>query len=171
MELGHLRHRLSRPYYLGSHSYFLTICTNHRRKLFTDARLVELLIALLSDQFCRCGFSIYAYCFMPDHCHILAASRTETSDLAKAVRAFKGTSAARARSLGIHNLWQRDYFDHILRSSESFDAAAAYIFENPVRASLVSDPREWPFSGSFVSEWTNLRPPAVTFVPPWKKPM
>jgi len=130
--------------------------------------LVELLIALLSDQFYRCGFSIYAYCFMPDHCHILAVSIAESSDLAKAVRAFKGSAAARARSLGIRNLWQRDYYDHILRSSESFDAAAAYIFENPVRA---SDPREWPFSGSFVFEWKNLRPPAITFVPPWKKPM
>ena len=168
MRVEHPRHRLSRPYYLGARSYFLTICTDHRRKLFTDAQLVELLIALLNAQFCPCGFSIYAYCFMPDHCHILAVSIAESSDLAKAVRAFKGSAAARARSLGIRNLWQRDYYDHILRSSESFDAAAAYIFENPVRA---SDPREWPFSGSFVFEWKNLRPPAVTFVPPWKKPM
>ncbi len=135
----HPRHRLARPYYLGSRSYFLTICASQRRKLFTDQRLVELLVNELA-QFRSQGFSIYAYCFMPDHCHVLAVAMTDTSDLAKAVRAFKGASAAHVRALGIRNLWQRDYYDHILRSGESFDAAAAYIFENPVRSGLASDP-------------------------------
>jgi putative transposase len=165
----HPRHRLPRPCYLGLRSYFLTVCASQRRKLFTDARLVELLISELGQQFRSHGFSIYAYCFMPDHCHVLTVALTETSDVARAVRAFKGASAARARSLGIRNLWQRDYYDHILRSSESFDAAAAYIFENPVRARLVFHPHDWPFSGSFVLEWKNLGHSAVAFVPPWKK--
>jgi REP element-mobilizing transposase RayT len=123
---------------------------------------------VLRDQFCRHGFSIYAYCFMPNHCHILVVSLADSSDLAKAVRAFKGTSTARTRPLGIRNLWQRDYYDHILRSSESFEAAAAYIFENPVRAGMVSHSYDWPFSGSFVFEWKDFRLPEVKFVPPWK---
>ena len=148
----HPRHRLARAYYLGPRSYFLTICTSQRRKLFTDQRLVELLVNELA-QFLSQGFSIYANCFMPDHCHVLAVAMTDTSDLAKAVRAFKGASAAHVRSLGIRNLWQGDYYDHILRSSESFDAAAAYIFENPVRSGLASDAHDWPFSGSFVFDW------------------
>jgi REP-associated tyrosine transposase len=171
----HPRHRLARASYLGSRSYFLTICASQRRKLFTDQRLVELLVNELA-QFRSQGFSIYAYCFMPDHCHVLAVAMTGTSVLAKAVRAFKGASAAHVRSLGIRNLWQRDYYDHILRSSESFDAAAAYIFENPVRAGLASDARDWPFSGSFVFDWkkcssgfTPLPPASATFVPRWKR--
>jgi REP element-mobilizing transposase RayT len=96
---------------------------------------------------------------------------TDTSDLAKAVRAFKGASAAHVRPLGIRNLWQRDYYDHILRSGESFDAAAAYIFENPVRSGLASDAHDWPFSGSFAFEWKKLGNASATFVPRWKRPV
>jgi REP element-mobilizing transposase RayT len=117
--------------------------------------LVESLVNDLA-QFRSQGFSVYAYCFKPDHCHVLVAATTGTSDLAKVVRAFKGASAAHVRSLGIRNLWQRDYYDHILRSGESFDATAAYIFENPVRAGLASDAHDWPFSGSFVFDWRKL---------------
>ncbi len=167
----HPRHRLPHPYYLGPRNCFLTICTGQRRKLLTDPRLVKLLTSELTRQFRSHGFSIFAYCFMPDHCHVLAASLTETSDLAKAVRAFKGVSAARARSLGIRNLWQRDYYDHILRSSESFHSVAAYIFENPVRAGLVKNPHDWPFSGSFVFDWKNLALPVPSFTPKWKRPV
>ena len=168
MKNDHPRHRLERPYYLGFRSYFLTICTAGRRKLFRNVRLVEALTKAMRDQFCRTGFSVYAYCYMPDHCHLLAVAQAECCDLAKAVRAFKGASTARARPLAIRNLWQRNYYDHILRSNESFDAAAAYIFENPVRAGLVSDPHDWPFSGSCVFAWKDFRLPEVKFAPPWK---
>ena len=164
----HPRHRLARPYYLGPRSYFLTICTSQRRKLFADQRSVEFLVDELA-QFRSQGFSIYAYCFMPDHCHILAVAMTDTSELAKAVRAFKGASTAHVRALGLRNLWQRDYYDHILRSSESFEAAAAYIFDNPVRAGLASDAHDWPFSGSFVFDWKKLASGSTTFVPRWKR--
>src|SRR5260370_11115757 len=114
----HPRHRLARPYYLGPRSYFLTICTSQRRKLFTDQRLVELLVNELA-QFRSQGFSIYAYCFMPDHCHVLAVAMTDTSDLAKAVRAFKSASAAHVRALARLNPWHAHYYNPIVRSSQS----------------------------------------------------
>jgi len=168
MKEGHPRHRLLRPYYLGQRTYFLTICTGRRAKLLTEERIARPLIVVMHEQFRRKGFSVYAYCLMPDHCHILAAGLAETCVLSEAVRAFKGVSTATARCLGIRNLWQRDYYDHILRSQESIDAAASYIFENPVRAGLVKDQHDWPFSGSFVLEWKNFDSPSSKFVPPWK---
>src|SRR5260370_31883825 len=113
----HSRHRLPHPYYVGPRNYFLTICTGQRRKLFTDPRFVKLLTSELTRQFRSHGFTIFAYCFMPDHCHVLAAALTETSDLAKSVRAFKGVSAAHARSLGIRILCARKYDSHMRRST------------------------------------------------------
>jgi putative transposase len=164
----HPRHRLRPPYYIGAGAYFLTICAANRRKLFTDGRLVELLTATLHDEFQKARFSVEAYCFMPDHCHVLACSLAHTSDLAQAVRAFKGVSASRARKLGLTGLWQRDYYDHILRSEEGVNAVAIYIFLNPVRAGLVRDSHEWPFSGSFTFDWKALPSPAQKFVPSWR---
>jgi len=164
----HPRHRLPRAYYSGVRCYFLTLCTGGRRKLFGDTRLVEALTGAMRDQFSRAQFCVYAYCFMPDHCHILAVALAERCDLATAVRAFKGTSTTLARVLTIRNLWQRSYYDHILRSGESFDDVAAYIFENPVRAGFVRKPHDWPFSGSFAFDWKALTPLAATFHPSWK---
>ena len=169
MNIERPRHRLPHPYYLGLRNYFLTMCVADRRKLFTTARLVEVLVSTLLDQFCRAQLSIVAYCFMPDHCHILAGSLSQTCDLSRAVRSFKGVSATHAREMGVRKLWQRDYYDHILRSDESVNYVAAYIFANPVRAGLVKNPRDWPFSGSSAFEWKTLPPPIHDFVPSWKK--
>ena len=165
----HPRHRLPRPYYLGLGAYFVTICAGSRRKLFTDAYFVRILVDIMREEFCHAGFSVGAYCVMPDHCHILAISTSETCDLARAVRAFKGLSTARARNLGIRNLWQRDYYDHIVRSGDSLECVAAYILANPVRAGLVADCHAWPFSGSFVFEWKKLPTVSRDFQPSWKK--
>ena len=44
-------------------------------------------------------------------------------------------------------LWQQRFFDHLLRSSESYAGKWSYVLENPVRAGLVSTAAEWPFQG------------------------
>lgn len=41
--------------------------------------------------------------------------------------------------------WQRGFFDHRLRSTESYDLKAAYIRANPVRAGLVDEATKWPW--------------------------
>ena len=48
-----------------------------------------------------------------------------------------------AKRTGIH--WQRDFFDHRLRSHESYEEKAHYIRQNPVRAGLVNTAAEWKF--------------------------
>jgi hypothetical protein len=43
--------------------------------------------------------------------------------------------------------WQKGFFDHILRSGESYSQRWDYVRENPVRAGFVTDWREWLFLG------------------------
>ncbi|MGB2635706.1 MAG: transposase [Candidatus Acidiferrum sp.] len=154
--MKHRRHRLARPAYLGYGTYFLTICVLNRKPLFPQPSLVGVILSSMEKAFRNNNFLIEAYCFMPDHCHILAGALSENCDLARAVRAFKGVSTPCARELGIRNLWQPGYYDHILRADESVNSVAAYIFGNPVRAGLVDDPHDWPFSGSFHFEWRKV---------------
>jgi hypothetical protein len=47
-------------------------------------------------------------------------------------------------------LWQKGYYEHVLRNDEATLATAKYILENPVRAGLVAKPRDYEFAGSFV---------------------
>ena len=61
---------------------------------------------------------------------------------------LKNTLSKTLRSDGIawpH--WQKGFFDHVLRSEESYENKWHYVRENPVRAGLVQDWTDWPFSG------------------------
>jgi len=168
-ELRRKANRLPEPSYEGRRAYFLTLCTQGRRRVFADASLVSALIVALKSACDESAFAVYAFCFMPDHLHMILVGMRDSSSVATAVRTFKGRAAVRARQLGVIELWQKGYYDHVIRSGESLERIAAYIVMNPVRAGLVSDFMDWPFSGSFVIEWKRLPPPAAPYVPPWRR--
>jgi REP-associated tyrosine transposase len=91
---------------------------------------------------------------MPDHVHLLLQDK----DVVEFVRSFKGkmTAMALAREPE-QRLWQRSFYDHALRTEETLEAVALYLWGNPVRAGLVEDPRTYRWSGSEVwPEWRAL---------------
>jgi putative transposase len=49
------------------------------------------------------------------------------------------------------SVWQEEFFDHVLRSSESYSQKWDYVKENPVRAGLVASAAEWPWQGEIES--------------------
>lgn len=44
--------------------------------------------------------------------------------------------------------WQRNFFDHLLRTKEDLAAHVRYVAENPVRKQLVAEWQEYPYTGS-----------------------
>ena len=68
---------------------------------------------------------------MPDHLHALLSFPHDLR-MKSVISKWKEYTA---KHVGIH--WQRDFFDHRLRSDESFDEKAHYICTNPVRENLV----------------------------------
>jgi|HubBroStandDraft_6_1064221.scaffolds.fasta_scaffold877567_2 putative transposase len=139
--------RLPSPFYLGLRCYLVTLCTRVREPLFTSSRIVELLVSSLNEQAGLHSFEVYAYCFMPDHCHLLLYGLTSSSNLSSMVRAYKARTVVQLRNYGLRNVWQRSFHDHIIRNERDFRAATAYVLENPVRAGLITDARQWPYSG------------------------
>ena len=87
-----------------------------------------------------------AYCFMPDHVHLLLEAK-EQANLIRFMKAFKQMSAYRHSRAFSQPLWQKGYYDHILRKEEDVRSVAQYIFENPLRAGLVDSLHEYPFLG------------------------
>ena len=43
--------------------------------------------------------------------------------------------------------WQKGFFDHVMRSEESYSEKWLYVAENPVRKRLVPSPEDWPYQG------------------------
>jgi REP-associated tyrosine transposase len=107
---------------------------------------------------------------MPDHVHVLAGAASDDSYLIKFVESFKQeTSIAFARRTH-RRLWQFKYYDHVLRSADSADRVAFYIWFNPVRQGLCREPSEYPFLGSFTRIGADMLRNAVApdWFPPWK---
>ena len=162
------RIRLPRAAYRGRRWYFVTLCAANRRNWFVREELVNTLLRVLRETCQTHGFNVFAYCFMPDHLHLELEAISDHSDLISMLAAFKGLTAAEARKQGLRNLWQKSFYEHIFRSGEREGAVAWYIFSNPVRRGLVSEPRAWPYSGSWMFDWKKAVAPVNEFVPPWK---
>lgn len=135
--------------YVGTGRYFLTLCTFERQSLFTARCHVELVRAqflrTLGDQ----SFDGVAYCFMPDHVHLLVEAMTEGSDLKRFVKLAKQRSGYYFKQAFATRLWQRYGYEHILRREESTPSVVRYIIENPLHAGLALAPLDYPYWGSF----------------------
>ena len=119
--------------YAGFHRYFLTLCTFDRTRTFVDRAVVDPVASQLLQTAATHRFAIFAYCFMPDHLHALVGGEHETADFREYVRLFKQRTAFEWKRRHGGALWQRGYFDHVLRDEEDVLGVARYILENPVR--------------------------------------
>lgn len=63
------------------------------------------------------------------------------------------TSGGEDHSDGLGRAWQDGFFDHLLRSGESYSEKWNYVRMNPVRAGLVERPEDWPFAGEIEALW------------------
>jgi putative transposase len=141
--------RLASFDYTGCYRYFLTICTCGRRRVLIDQERVAVVVTQLLRVATDGHFAVVAYCVMPDHLHVLMEGQDDAADLREFVRLFKQCSAFEWKRRFGSALWQRGYFDHVLRDEEDTLGVARYIIENPVRAGLVRDPEMYPYLGSF----------------------
>ena len=94
-------------------------------------------------------FAILAFCFMPDHLHLVLEGLADTSDLRRCVKiARQRVAYLFRRRLAVAMVWQDGYYEHVLRSDATADAIVRYVLDNPVRAGLVTRAELYPFSGA-----------------------
>jgi putative transposase len=137
--------------YTGHFAYFVTCSTYRKRPYFKYKAVVETVLSSLIHSGTQHNFTIYVYCFMPDHLHILLLGDVESS-LHKFMKTFKQETSFKFRENSNQPLWQRSYYDHILRKEEALKEVALYILNNPVRKGLVDDYRKYEFSNSAILE-------------------
>ena len=145
--------RLSPDAYRHGNAFLLTISTHRRYDwFFLHPDLADSGAQVLRNISQVRQANLYAWCFMPDHVHLLVADR----DVLEFVRLFKGRMAplASSREPG-GRLWQRSFYDHAIRRDESVRDVAIYIWGNPVRAGIVESPTGYAGSGS--GEWPDWR--------------
>jgi putative transposase len=136
--------------YVGLHRYSVTCCVLHRRPVFTGADVVDSVRSHFLEQATTFACAIPAYCFMPDHVHLLIEATTENADVPSFVARAKQKSGFDFAARRKHRLWQKGYYERVLRDDEPTTEGIRYIIANPVRAGLVVEPSEYLFWGSGV---------------------
>ena len=127
--------------------YFCTLVAHERKPLFANSCVDSAFNAFAAGA-AQHGVLVGRYVLMPDHIHFFAAFGSDASNLSIWVKSLKNALSKCLRSNGVPSPhWQKGFFDHILRSDESYASKWDYVRMNPVRAGLVRCPEEWKFQG------------------------
>lgn len=153
--------RLSNYDYGLPGSYFVTLCTHHRLPLFemepivgNGPRAVPLppqnLVLRKGIRETQAHFpnvNIDKFVIMPDHMHLIVTivERQAGCSLPDVMQYFKSMTTndySRGVKAGVlvpfcQKLWQKSYFDHVIRNQQDYDETWTYIENNPAKWMLV----------------------------------
>jgi len=133
--------------FVRSAIYFVTTCTENRRDTLATPAIHKTFLRF-GKEGPLYGAWIGAYVIMPDHLHLFVVTDDEKIGISAWMKSLKNTISKTLRVDGVappH--WQKTFFDHLLRSSESYSEKWNYVRENPVRAGLVAKAEDWPYVG------------------------
>ena len=149
--------RLKQFDYNTSGAYFITICTKNRQEILSKIvgddvlgvpKNVELSsYGLVADKYIKQMNGFYKdlvvdqYVIMPNHIHIVlfvsgsGTPRTSSPTIRQtaAVSHFVSTFKRFCNKDCGCNIWQRGFYDHVIRNGKDYDEIRKYIYENPMR--------------------------------------
>jgi REP element-mobilizing transposase RayT len=130
--------------------YFVTFCTHERTPCLARDEIHAASVLFAGKAEHDFGIAVGRYVIMPDHVHLFVRGGPDFV-LGRWVGMLKH-SLGRASTLSRtdNQIWQEGFFDHVLRSDESYAQKWQYVRENPVRAGLVSRSEDWPYQGEIV---------------------
>jgi putative transposase len=124
-------------------TYHINFCVENRAPLFLDLWFAREVVLSMRGCDAREITQTLAFVVMPDHVHWLFELKTGTVGAAVSRAKANSSRAINKRRNAIGSVWQKDYYDHALRSEESVHDVARYIVANPLRAGLVKSVRDY----------------------------
>lgn len=124
---------------------YVSMNVDKRRPLLARADTIAVLLAAWAKaDFWRVG----RYVIMPDHLHLFCGPATFPPAPLKQWLLYWRSEVTRLWPRREESpIWQKDFFDRQLRSGESYHEKWLYVWQNPVRAGLVTRPEDWPYQG------------------------
>ena len=148
-----ISNRLSGYDYSTPAAYFITICTHQRKQILSEitvgeglappvvklteyGKIAEEQLLMLQSRYRN--LSIDKYVIMPDHLHILltlsenAGGASPSPTVPEIIGAYKSLTARLCKAKAdIGTLWQRSFYDHVVRNQQDYDELWQYIDSNP----------------------------------------
>ena len=136
-------------------SYFFTVnLLNRRSDLLT--RHIDLLRETVRVAKARHPFHIDAWVVLPEHMHCIWTLPEGDADFAMRWKVIKFGFSRRLEKTeprtmiqlirGERGIWQRRYWEHLIRDDLDYQRHMDYIHFNPVKHGYVRQVRDWPYS-------------------------
>lgn len=172
-----------RRWYVEGGTYFFTVVTERRIPIFADAAARRLLGDVVRSIAESDPFEVVAIVLLADHLHTLWRLPRGDRDFSTRWKKIKGqfakawlreggltaeVSASRQRR-GSSGVWQRRFWEHVIRDEADLEAHFDYIRFNPVKHGLVTHPWDWEWStfrkyvreGHYPKEWGRAEPESI----------
>ena len=150
---------LYRRIFIPGASYFFTLITHQRARLFSDATNVDRWRRAVEKVRRTRPFVVEAEVVMFDHLHMIWTLPQADADYVTRIRLIKTaftkdlalgnirmTASESRATKGERDVWQRRYWEHAIRDERDFQAHLDYIHINPVKHGMVKSPGDWPHS-------------------------
>ncbi len=143
-------------YYLENHNVFITVVTYNRNPILIEN--IEILRACFKETMQKFHFDIIAVVVLPDHFHIIL-NPENIDDFPKIIGTIKRNftrkidekyvdeSISDSRKIRKEKgIWQRRFYDHIIRDEDDLEKHLDYIHYNPVKHDYSNSPIDWEYS-------------------------
>src|SRR4030043_1166609 len=147
-----------RRVYINGGTYFFTLVTYNRRPIFSSQKSIDFLNDAFQYTASRMPFEVVANVILPDHVHFIWTLPVESCDFSTRWRLIKSyftrhwckdrtisESTSRAKK-GERDIWQRRFWEHLIRDEFDFTRHIEYIHYNPVKHGYAIAPIDWNYS-------------------------
>jgi len=141
--------------------YFVTMVTYGRQRLFVHEAVVGLWREALSQSCRENGFVVHAAVVLHDHIHMIIILSPGRNDVGRGIgrakalftrcytKRYTPAMCSKSESRYRHReeyIWQRRFYDHLIRDQRDYRLHMDYIHYNPVKHGYVKTPGEWKWS-------------------------
>jgi putative transposase len=140
--------------------YFFTLVTHHRTPLFSSKQARACLHQAMAEVRARHPFEIEAICLLPEHLHTIWKLPAGDQDYSQRWNEVKGVCAKLLHAGGVElgdlslsnyrtgemHIWQRRFWEHLIRNETDYRNHMDYLHYNPVKHGLVGAVVDWPWS-------------------------
>jgi len=137
-------------------TYFFTVNLLVRNGNTLLIRHIDALRTAIRTVKHRHPFNIHAWVVLPDHMHCIIELPLGDHDFSTRWRLIKAAFSMQLpkvecrstvrKARGERGIWQRRYWEHLIKSEKDFQSHIDYIHFNPVKHGLVSRVQDWPYS-------------------------
>lgn len=144
-----------RAWHKGGTYFFMVNCLERKGNDLL-VRNIDLLRAIVAKVKRKHPFTIDAWVVLPDHMHCVIELPEGDDDFAKRIMLIKMLFSKgvprKERRTNIRlkrrerGIWQRRYWEHLIRNESDYRAHMDYVHINPLKHGLVKRVKDWPYS-------------------------